>query len=127
MGISGNMLREIKSVVKAVAKSQTFSIENKRRAAILDRRIEKLGDGLDLSFGGRLDGGKTQEEAIMEYLKAGNELTKLESLKLFGCLSLNGVICNLRRKGHTEIQTKMRTVGKRSNISVYYIDCYANA
>jgi hypothetical protein len=44
--------------------------------------------------------GKSQEQAILEYLQGGAALTPLDALRLFGCMRLGARIWDLRRKGY---------------------------
>lgn len=54
----------------------------------------------------------TQEEMVLEYLKAGNSLTPLDALQKFGCFRLSAVIFNLKKYGHN-IKTEMISNGTR--------------
>ena len=42
----------------------------------------------------------TQAEQILAHLRAGNKLTSLEAIRLFGCMRLAAVVYDLRREGH---------------------------
>ena len=56
----------------------------------------------------------TQENEILNYLKLGNTLTPLESLRRFSCMRLASRVSDLKKKGYN---IKMRMVhgdnGKR--------------
>ena len=41
----------------------------------------------------------SQNALIREYLEAGNTITSLEALNLFGCMRLASRICDLREQG----------------------------
>lgn len=41
----------------------------------------------------------TQNEAILNYLKNGGELTPMDALKMFGCFRLGSRINDLRNQG----------------------------
>ena len=49
---------------------------------------------------------ETQELQVLRYLNAGNSLTSLEALKLFGCMRLAAVVNALRQQGY-RIETQM--------------------
>ena len=51
----------------------------------------------------------SQEDAVMDYLLTGAELTPLEALQKFGCLRLAARIFDLRRQG---VDIAERTVRK---------------
>ena len=51
----------------------------------------------------------SQEDAVMEHLLTGAELTPLEALQKFGCLRLAARIFDLRRQG---VDIAERTVRK---------------
>lgn len=53
----------------------------------------------------------SQKQDILNYLKQGNTLTKLEALRLFGCMNLGGRILELRTR-HS-IETQMINVGEK--------------
>ena len=55
---------------------------------------------------------RTQNEQILEYLKAGNTLTPLEALREFGSFRLGARIFNLKEKGYN-IETKLVSNGKK--------------
>lgn len=43
---------------------------------------------------------KTQKQMIEEYLLAGNAITPIEALELFGCFRLAAIIHQIREKRH---------------------------
>lgn len=49
---------------------------------------------------------KTQNQQIKEYLEAGNKITSLEALNMFGCLRLASRISDLKKQG-LDIKTDM--------------------
>ena len=49
----------------------------------------------------------SQEKKILEYLLAGNTLTPIEALNMFGCFRLGARICELRQRGY-EIVNKSK-------------------
>ena len=51
----------------------------------------------------------TQHYAILEYLRAGNRLTPLEALRLFGTMKLASRISELREMGHHFEQQLIKT------------------
>lgn len=42
----------------------------------------------------------SQEKQILEYLQAGNKITPIDALNMFGCFRLGARICDLRNKGY---------------------------
>lgn len=54
----------------------------------------------------------TQKDRILDYLRAGNRLTRLISWSALGVLEAPARISELRAEGHP-IQTQMRTVTNR--------------
>lgn len=63
-------------------------------------------------------GGKTQTQAILEYLQRGGSLTPLDALKMFGCLRLGARIWDLRRDGH-DIEMRVVEVGDGKHVAEY--------
>jgi hypothetical protein len=53
-----------------------------------------------------------QTEAILEHLKAGNKLTPIDALNLFGCFRLAARISDLRREGHNVLVENVTCNGK---------------
>jgi hypothetical protein len=45
------------------------------------------------------ESSRTQCSMILEWLKAGNTITSLEALRMFGCMRLASRICDLRDRG----------------------------
>lgn len=56
---------------------------------------------------------KSQKDQILEYLKAGNSITPLESLEIFKCLRLSGRIMELRKEGYDIITETEERHGKK--------------
>ena len=59
--------------------------------------------------------GKTQNDAILEHLKAGNRITPLDALNRFGSLRLGARIYELKQAGHkiTGELIEIQSTGKR--------------
>lgn len=57
---------------------------------------------------------------IKEYLEAGNKLTSLEALKLFGCMRLPSRIHDLNKRG-MNIKKEMIVVSKGKRVAQYSI------
>ncbi len=49
----------------------------------------------------------SQEKMIVEYLKQGKKLTRLDALHLFGCLSLNSRVSDLNNHKGYGIKSEM--------------------
>jgi hypothetical protein len=64
---------------------------------------------------------ETQKKQILDYLKTGKSITKLEALKMFGCWNSGDCIFNLRKEGYT-IETTMITNGKKRFASYKLIE-----
>lgn len=60
----------------------------------------------------------TQCDAILAHLRAGNTLTPLEALQMFGTLALHSRANELRARGHDVKCTMVTRNGKR-------VGCYA--
>lgn len=56
--------------------------------------------------------GKSQNEMILNHLKQGNEITALDSLRLYGVLRLAARIEELRKDGHTIVTQSVRLGNK---------------
>lgn len=61
----------------------------------------------------------SQENAILEYLLAGNSITPLEALQKFQCFRLSGRIYDLCQRGFP-INTTMIKVGNKRVASYRY-------
>ena len=61
----------------------------------------------------------TQDRQILQHMLAGQPITPLEALKLYGCFRLAARICELR-KTHPEIRTRLRKVGAKS-VAEYWL------
>ena len=61
----------------------------------------------------------SQAIQVLSYLKAGNRLTSLEAVKLFGTLRLAARILDLRDKGHQIESVTVERAGKK--MSQYFI------
>ena len=62
----------------------------------------------------------SQASRILEYMKAGNSITPLDALRLFGCMRLGARIYDLKQRGYV-INTsivKDKDTGKR--YALYY-------
>ena len=64
---------------------------------------------------------ETQKKQILDYLKTGKSITKLEALKMFGCWNSGDAILHLRRAGH-KIEMTMITNGKKRFASYKLIE-----
>lgn len=42
----------------------------------------------------------SQASRILEYMRAGNSITPLDALRLFGCMRLGARIYDLKQRGH---------------------------
>lgn len=63
---------------------------------------------------------KSQNDAVLSHLQAGNRITPLEALNRFGCLRLGGRIYDLRQQGH-RIEREMIKVGKK-RVAQYWLE-----
>ena len=68
---------------------------------------------------------QTQTARILQYLQAGQRLTPLEALNLFGSLRLGAIIFVLRERGH-KIKTDLIEVptrgGQTSRVARYHLE-----
>lgn len=56
---------------------------------------------------------KSQEQAILEYLEAGNAITPMDALHKFGSFRLCARIFELKRAGHNIVTNIIKSNGKR--------------
>jgi hypothetical protein len=56
---------------------------------------------------------RTQNQAILHYLKMGRKLTPMAALRLFGCFRLAARVWELRHQGHMIVADSMTVRGKR--------------
>ena len=61
----------------------------------------------------------SQAQAILAYMQAGNRITPLEALRLFGCFRLGGRIYDLKET-HPEIESEFVVVGTK-RVKQYWI------
>jgi hypothetical protein len=59
------------------------------------------------------ESGTSQASQILAYMKAGNRITGLQALDLFGCFRLPARIADIKRAGHTVIKDTIVVNGKR--------------
>jgi len=60
----------------------------------------------------RKRGKKTQREMILEHLKSGQPLDRMQALNLYGCIESPAVISGLRKEGY-QIKTGKKEVQTR--------------
>ncbi len=63
---------------------------------------------------------QTQAKLIQRHLEAGNRITAITAIDLFGCLRLAARIRELRKQGHNILTTKITTRGG-ARIAQYHI------
>jgi hypothetical protein len=63
---------------------------------------------------------ESQSELILRYLQAGNKLTPLDALRLFGCLRLGARIWDLRQGGH-QIAMKIVETASGKHVAEYHL------
>ena len=66
----------------------------------------------------------SQNEKILAYLQAGNSLTPIPALELFGCWALSSRISDLNKKGHN-IKSELITLDNGKKVSRYWIEAVA--
>lgn len=59
-----------------------------------------------------------QGSRILDYLKAGNRITPIESLNLFGCFRLGARIWDLKKQGHN-IESTMVKLNNGKRVASY--------
>jgi hypothetical protein len=64
---------------------------------------------------------KGQSDRILEYMRAGNKITPLEALDLFGCLRLGGRIFELKEEGHNVLDEWVVLPNKK-RVKRYWIE-----
>ena len=63
---------------------------------------------------------KSQSSKILAYLKAGNGITPIEALNLFGCFRLGARIADIKKMGYN-IVTEMVKVGDGKRVAKYHL------
>lgn len=63
---------------------------------------------------------QSQASRILEYLKAGNGITPIEALNLFGCFRLSARIADIKKMGY-EIVTELVKVGDNKRTACYHL------
>ena len=61
----------------------------------------------------------SQESLILNYLRAGNSISPMEALRLFGCFRLGARIWELKRQGF-DIHSEMVATDTRKHIKRYW-------
>lgn len=64
---------------------------------------------------------KSQNEAIKEYLEAGNRLTTLDAVHLFGCVKLGSRISDLRNVHGVPVADRWIKLPNGKRVKSYYI------
>jgi len=67
------------------------------------------------------DTRKSQYSRILNYLLAGNKLTPLESLRLFGCFRLGARIWEAKKAGY-KVNKRMVETSSGAHVAEYWID-----
>lgn len=62
-----------------------------------------------------------QASRILEFLKAGNRITPLQALEMFGCLRLGGRIYDLKQEGWNIIP-EMITLPNGKRVAEYHLE-----
>ena len=63
---------------------------------------------------------QSQCSKILEYLKAGNGITPIDALNLFGCFRLSARIADIKKMGY-EIVTELVKVGDNKRTACYHL------
>ena len=67
---------------------------------------------------------RTQQQAVLDWLKTGTGISSMDAFKALGVTRLSAVVFNLRKKGYNieseEIETTTR-FGSRVRIARYYL------
>ena len=63
---------------------------------------------------------QSQSNAILDYMRAGNRITPLEALQLFGCFRLGGRIYDLKKE-HPEIESEFVEAGNGKRVKAYWL------
>lgn len=62
----------------------------------------------------------SQAKRILAYMKAGNRITPIDALNLYGCFRLGARIADLRADGH-EIKSEFVTTPNGKRVKSYWI------
>ena len=63
---------------------------------------------------------QSQAKRILEYLKAGNGITPMDALDLFGCFRLGARIADLKRMGYDIVTERVKVEGGKY-VARYYL------
>lgn len=63
---------------------------------------------------------ESQESLILKHLQAGNKITPLDALNMFGCFRLGGRIYGLKKLGH-RIEKRMIETPSGKHVAQYFI------
>jgi hypothetical protein len=66
----------------------------------------------------QFDHREDQASRILEFLKAGNRITPIESLNLFGCFRLGARIWDLKKRGY-QIEREMVKLNNGKRVAEY--------
>ena len=69
---------------------------------------------------------RTQNQAILDYLKTGASLTSLEALNIFGCFRCASRISDLRKEGH-DIQAETIRLPSGKHVAKYTLKTQVEA
>lgn len=68
---------------------------------------------------------KTQQDAVLEWLQAGESITSMQAFEMFGATRLSAIVFNLRKKGYVicaeNVQVKNR-FGQTVNMARYTLE-----
>lgn len=59
------------------------------------------------------ESSRSQCKMILDWLEAGNTITSLEALRMFGCMRLASRICDLRDRGISIKTEKIKTASDK--------------
>lgn len=69
----------------------------------------------------------SQNKKIAEWLKAGNSITAIEALNMFGCFRLASRITDLRQKFGLDIKSGRVTTSNGKRVACYTLNTEAEA
>lgn len=62
----------------------------------------------------------SQRAKVLRYLQAGNTITPIEALNMFGCFRLSAIIFDIKNKDGVNVYTEMVSEGDK-RFAKYYI------
>ena len=121
------LIREIRNAAKDLPAGRRRDVNNKLdRIAISFRRSQTPGKSTNIVSEDEAEHFSSQAKTIYNYLLAGNKITSLEALNIFGVARLASRICDIEKQTGVAPRRKRIPVtnrhGKEVYVNEYWID-----